>query len=288
MELERRAFDAGLPTATPVEPVRRHFGWATRVEAHGVWRAYRWLDHTTIDPEAVDVRWFGETVALLHTLYPLRAQPDSEWRWLGVHPLDQWRTWLDAAHDLDKAWAPTVEEHLDDIESVTTQIRSLYENSTDHLVSHRDLGPWNVLRTSDGLRLIDWENAGPTTASIELGRAVLAFGNDNPTRMDQLLAAYRAAGGLVAGEPEDLFNWSLTQHLSQITERIKISVGDLDPEDDPAPIWMTPSSIDQDIADGITTLRAKSDQLSTAANRLGHDPLWLGGGRPSDPESGMN
>ena len=265
MELERRALDAGLPTAIPIEPVRPYFGWATRIDDQGVWRAYEWLNHTMISAEAVDARWFGETLALLHKLYPLTAHPDSEWRWLGVYPPEQWRAWLDAAHSLDKPWAGPVVAHLDDIGAVTVQIRSLYEESTDHIVSHRDLGPWNVLRTSDGLRLIDWENAGPTAATVELGRAVLAFGSESPTRMSRLIEAYRTAGGQVMGRPQGLFTWQLTQQLSQITERIKISVGDLDPEDDPEPIWMNPSTIDIDIVDGTTTLRTKSDQLATAA-----------------------
>jgi len=268
MELERRALEAGLPIATPVEPVRPYFGWATQIEEQGVWRAYEWLDHTAIGADDVDARWFGETLALLHKLFPVRTHPESDWRWLGVYPAEQWLAWLDAAHGLGRAWAATVEAHLADIEAVTAQIRWLYDRSTDHIISHRDLGPWNVLRTSDGLRLIDWENAGPTTATIKLGRGLTSFGCDSPHRMAQLIEASRTAGGHIAGPSQGLFNWQVTQHLSQITERIKISVGDLDPEDDPEPIWMKPATIDIDIADSTKTLRTRFEQLVTAASSL--------------------
>lgn len=268
MELERRALAADLPTAVPVEPAQSHLGWAARIDDHGVWRAYEWLDHTPVSADGVDAQWFGRTLALLHTLCPMTELPESEWRWLGVHPMQQWQTWLAAARAADKLWVASVEDHLHDLDAVTQNIRRLYETSTDLIISHRDLGPWNVLRTPDGLRLIDWENAGPIAATLELGRALLAFGADDPARVRELITAYRAAGGRTAGRPEDLFSWQLTQHLSQITERIKISVGDLDAEDDPDPVWMDASTLDADIVDAVTTLRPTVDQLADAASRL--------------------
>jgi hypothetical protein len=269
MELERRALGAGLPIAIPVEPVRRHFGWATRIEGHGVWRAYQWLaDATPVATGDVDAEWFGQMLALLHTLFPLPILPESEWRWLGVYALEQWRSWLDAAYSSGRGWAEPVEVHLEDIEAVTSHIRNLYARSSDYLVSHRDFGPWNVLRVTDRLVLIDWENAGPTTATVELGRAVLAFGGGDPNRMRRLIDGYRAAGGVITGRIQDLFSWELTQHLSQLTERVRISVGDLDPEDDPVPIWVDPSTIDHDITAATTSLRAKADELAATASQL--------------------
>lgn len=227
-----------------------------------------WLDHAPVSADDIDARWFGRTLALLHTLCPMTELPESEWRWLGVYPMQQWQTWLAAARAADKSWVAPVEDHLQDIDAVTGHIRRLYETSTDLIISHRDLGPWNVLRTPDGLRLIDWENAGPITATLELGRALLAFGCDDPTRMRELIAGYRAGGGRTAGRPEDLFGWQLTQQLSQITERIKISVGDLDGEDDPDPVWMDASTLDADIVDAVTTLRPTVDQHAETASRL--------------------
>ena len=147
MELERRAVEAGLPTAVPVDPVRPLFGWASRIARQGVWRAYGWVDHTTQAIPQVDARWFGETFAGLHRLFPLEDRYEPEWRWLGVYPRDQWLQWLDAARHSDQCWTPMVETHLGDIEAVTDSIRALYKEAPDHIVSHRDFGPWNVLHT---------------------------------------------------------------------------------------------------------------------------------------------
>ncbi|HEY9291311.1 MAG TPA: aminoglycoside phosphotransferase family protein [Microlunatus sp.] len=267
MELERRALEAGLPIAVPVEPLRAHFGWASRIAQHGVWRVYEWVDHTTSSTQ-VDARWFGRTLAELHRLFPLRDRFEPEWRWLGVYPPAQWLRWLNEARHSGQPWAPTVQTHLGDIEVITNTIRVLYTEAPDHIVSHRDFGPWNVLHTPDQPILIDWENAGPTTAWAELGRAIAAFGSDSVARMKNLIQAYREAAGIAEGEPQHLFNWHLTQHLSQITERIKIAVGDLDDEDDPNPIWMDAATINEDIANAVTALPSKADELAATASKV--------------------
>lgn len=268
MELERRAREAGIATAVPVRPVDPLFGWATRISGHGVWRAYEWLEHTRPAAASVGERWFGETLALLHTLCPLGDGAEPEWRWLGVHSRDSWRRWQAAAVAAGKPWAATLDAGIDQVLAVTDHVRRVYETAPDHIVSHLDFGPWNVLRTTNGLVLIDWESAAPTTATAELGRGVAAFGEDDPGRMRRLIRAYQAAGGVVAGRPEDLFSWQLTQHLSGLTERIKIALGDLDAEDDPEPVWMTPATIDTDIAQAIVSLPSKRAELSVLAHKV--------------------
>jgi hypothetical protein len=267
MELERRARQAGVATAVPVRPAEPAFGWAARVGGHGVWRAYEWLEHNK--PAAGEVRelWFGDTLALLHTLYPLGEGFEPEWRWLGVHPSGTWHRWLAAAARAAIPWAATAKAGLGDVLAITDHLRRVYETATDHIVSHLDFGPWNVLETANGLVLIDWDSAGPTTATAELGRAVAAFAAD-PRRMRRLIEAYRTAGGVVVGRPEDLFSWQLTQHLSDLTERIKIALGDLTTEDDPNPIWMARAAIDDDITQAIVSLPRKQQDLSVLATSV--------------------
>jgi phosphotransferase family enzyme len=268
MELERRARQAGITTAVPVRPVEPAFGWAARVGVHGVWRAYEWVEHSKPAAGEVGERWFGDTLALLHTLYPLGDGCEPEWRWLGVHPSGTWNRWLTAAARAGKPWAATAEAGLGEVLAVTDHLRQVYETATDHIVSHLDFGPWNLLETTNGLVLIDWDSAGPTTATAELGRAVAAFAEDDPGRMRRLVEAYQVAGGVVAGRAEDLFSWQLTQHLSGLTERIKIALGDLTPEDDPSPIWMTPATIDDDIVQAIVSLPRRQHELSALATRV--------------------
>lgn len=268
MELERRAMQAGIATAVPVTPVKPAFAWAGRIAGHGVWRVYEWLEHTSIDLPEIDHRWFGDRLALLHKLYPLGRRFEPEWRWLGVYPRDIWERWLDTAARSRKPWATTVESELDRVLAITEYLRDVHQSAGDHIVSHRDLGPWNVLKTASGPVLIDWDSAGPTTASAELGRAVAAFGRDDAIRMRLLIEAYQEAGGTITCRTEDLFIWFLGQQLSGTTERIRIALGDLLPDDDPEPVWMDPATVDEDISKDITTLSARMNELKVLADRV--------------------
>ena len=38
------------------------------------------------------------------------------------------------------------------------------------VIGHCDAGPWNILRTADGMALIDWESAGPVDPLVELAQ----------------------------------------------------------------------------------------------------------------------
>lgn len=268
MELERRARRAGIATAVPVMPPEPLFGWATRVDGYGVWRAYEWLEHRKLDATDVGIGWFGETLACLHTLYPLESGFEPEWRWLGVYPRDRWEYWLDAAAETGKRWAAVARSELDRTLAITEYVRHVHQTATDHIVSHLDIGPWNVLHTAHGAVLIDWDGAGTTTASAELGRAVSAFGGEDPVRMRLLISAYLESGGTIACRAEDLFIWQITQRLSGITERIRITLGDIPVDDDPEPAWMNPKTIDADIVEALTGLPAHAAELSHMAARV--------------------
>lgn len=268
MELERRALAAGVAAAPPIEPIDAIFGWASRIDQYGVWRAYEYLDHTRPEAASIDERWVGDTLALLHHLMPLTGDHEPEWRWLGVYQPDDWQRWIDSADKAGKPWAHALRENLAEVLRTTQYLRTIYEHSTDHVVSHLDFGPWNVLQTHTGLVLIDWENAGPTTASAELGRVVTAFGSDDPVRMQRLVRAYKTACGSANGHPDDLFSWHLTQHMSGLTERIKISLGDMDPGEDLEPAWMNAATIDADIIDAVIGLHARATELATLAAQV--------------------
>lgn len=266
MELERRACQAGIATAVPVMPVAPVFGWATRIDGQGVWRAYEWLEHNTVDAADIEARWFGDTLALLHTLCPLGSAFEPEWRWLGVYPRETWERWLDAG--AGEKWAPTVHREFDRVLAITEYVRQAHLTATDHIVSHLDFGPWNVLSTAHGLVLIDWESAGSTTASAELGRALGAFGWDDPARMRSLRTAYEQAGGAITCRTEDLFVWQISQRLSGITERIRIVLGDISEYDDPDPVWMNAATVDADIVEALTALPAKLNELRDLAAQV--------------------
>ncbi len=113
--------------------------------------------------------------------------------------------------------------------------------------------------------LIDWEAAGPIKASAEVGRVLSAFGNGDTATMRRLMAAYEAHSGAIQCEPRDLFAWELAHHLTNLTERIVIALGEEPLEHGGA--WMDPATVDDDIA----TLLEELPEVIERFDRLGLD-----------------
>ena len=63
------------------------------------------------------------------------------------------------------------------------------------VASHRDIKPDNVLLTTAGPVLLDWDSAGPDAAEHELLRSALAMGFERRRPFTRTVAAYRRAGG---------------------------------------------------------------------------------------------
>ena len=75
--------------------------------------------------------------------------------------------------------------------------------------------------------------------------------------MRKLWAAYKQAGGIAQTEPQDLFIGFLTQHLSNVTERIMVSLGD-----EPPATWMNEPDINETIDAQLQSLPGRVDFLS--------------------------
>lgn len=90
MSYEQRVSDAGVripPAVLPLEPL---FRWAAQVGRHGTFRVYEWVDHRAVSERDDLVTWVGQTLAELHSLEPLGAGFEPEWRWIGVRPREDW------------------------------------------------------------------------------------------------------------------------------------------------------------------------------------------------------
>jgi hypothetical protein len=81
--------------------------------------------------------------------------------------------------------------------------------------------------------------------------------------MRRIMAAYEAHGGAIQCEPRDLFAWELAHHLSNLTERIVIALGEEPPEHGGA--WMELATVDDDIA----TLLDELPEVIERFDRLG-------------------
>ena len=149
---------------------------------------------------AVAATWLGETVATLELLPdPPNAPALDPWLagWLTSAPTEgQWRDVLDRARQSGRPWAELLASRIAQLVSLGTIVGSL---SDDHLsVLHTDLQPKNVLVTSAGFALLDWDDAALCSRDHILARALVEWLTPGGVHLDAIMRfmrAYRSRGG---------------------------------------------------------------------------------------------
>jgi Ser/Thr protein kinase RdoA (MazF antagonist) len=261
MALEAAALTQGLPIARPVEPRAPAFGYAARVHEFGTVRLYDWIEHRTLTPADDVAAWLGRVAARLHGLMPLPGvQP--EWRWWGVFPRDRWEEWAALGRSQAKPWATALGDKVGFFYELGQSIQAAFTTAGDQVLSHGDLEPYNVLVSAEGPVLIDWESVACESATLEISRAALSFGGDNPARISRILQEYVDSGGALAPTGDDLFVRKVSLHLCHLAERLDVEVGK-----EPAPGWMQGQDlaalISQDLHTFPQTVRHLRDLATT-------------------------
>lgn len=236
MAFEVRVAAAGLPVPEPVRPADPAWGLAADLDdGFGVVRVYAWLDGDAPTGEEDLSSWYGATLAGLHSLEPATDRPvDAMWPlWYGVQPTEAWDGWLAEGVAQGRPWAPVLKERLPLIADLSARIEAAYQEVGDYVVTHRDVLPHNVLMTAcRGPVLIDWDAAGPDSATLETAAAAfdgartgLDHGAEpDPARIAATLAAYRDHGGDL--RPSDfLLARRLGVHLSRCAVRMRVTLG---------------------------------------------------------------
>ncbi|MGW0433522.1 phosphotransferase enzyme family protein [Micromonospora sp. NPDC003197] len=234
MAFERRACAAGIRMPEAIEPADPAWGLAADLgDGQGVVRVHTWLDGAAADPGADLSDWYGATLAALHGLEPAgERRTDSMWPlWYGVEPPQRWADWLAAGLRQGLLWAPVLRQRLALVLDLTEQIEAAYRVVDDHVVTHRDVLPHNVLVPADGGPvLIDWDTAGPDSATLETAAALHDYARygtgtePDLARFTAALAAYRAHGGVVQPCPFPLAR-RMGVHLARCAERIRVTLG---------------------------------------------------------------
>ena len=245
MEFERLALEAGVDMPEPVAPADPLLGWVTRIDER-LFRVYRWVEHR--DPGLDVSGWFGRTMAQVHQLQPLGSGGLPQWWRQAVHSPATWDRWFAEARRLGASWA----DRLPDIGAATTRIAELCDGVPDLVTTHGDLKPHNIVNSSSGPVLVDWDAVRIDSAALEAGRAAYIVGAGDSQRIRRILTAYTAAGGELGWTGPDLFLSVTRNHLQVLSELIQVWLGQAD-----AARWMGDrSTIESAIADRLLAMRA--------------------------------
>lgn len=190
-QLERRAMTAGLDVVPFLEPREPAVGLAAEVDDCLV-VLHRWAETVRDGDSAVGSEWLGETLARLHRLWPDPATDEAELsRAYGVHPLADWRRWVEDAAAAGLGWASAVSDAMDAVAEATELSLAALRLNLPRCVTHRDLNPPNLLHTAMGPLLCDFGYAGLDVPWLEAVDAALACSR----KPAETIMTYQRAGG---------------------------------------------------------------------------------------------
>lgn len=152
---EQRVSAAGILTPRTVPPLQPLVGWIGRVAGCGAYRVTEWVEHRTVSDDDDLADWLGWALATLHSLEPHTGSFELAYY---IHPAEEWQEWTARAAEQRRLWATELAEHLEDYLAITAKLSATCIEAGDHVITHRDMVPFNVLITRKGPILIDWES----------------------------------------------------------------------------------------------------------------------------------
>jgi hypothetical protein len=220
------------------------------------------VEHRKVTDDDDLSEWLGWVLATMHRLERYSASIEAPYY---VHPAEQWQAWSAQATAQRRPWAAELPHNLDDYLAITSRLRATFFDVGDYVITHRDMVPFNVLITTTGPVLTDWEVIGPESASLEVGFAAVTFGRSNTGYIRRILDSYRANGGALVGNlGENLFAHKLGNELGRLATMLK---GALDGS--PLRGWQTRyEDYDQGITRLLREVLATAERLRKLATSL--------------------
>jgi Ser/Thr protein kinase RdoA (MazF antagonist) len=236
-EIELAAFAGGVGMARPVAAVG---GGPVAVVAGQQVRCHEWIDGEAKVNEqttATESRLMGELVGHLHGLSLSWSNHFDD-----VIPDEDELSWAALATKADRrhsALAPLITEHLVALEALGKQGWLLRQAHRElpRIGSHRDLNAHNVLFSDTGLRLIDWEAAGPIFAPWERACYATLWSARDSGRYDleavtAFLRGYRHAGGEIDHDDPDTLDYLVENVASWTKKNVRWALETITPEQD--------------------------------------------------------
>ncbi|QTI90543.1 phosphotransferase [Streptomyces sp. AgN23] len=207
--LQSAAWEAGITIPRPVEPPSPAIGFWHNPAGEALVRVSEWLEGHDLRraeaPSDADLskpaEWVGSTLARIALLGTGSGAGADDG--IALHSLAEWQEWVGEAGASDHPVAPSAHALLPVVADATTLIQDALRNPPGTVLVHGDTSRANVLRTSDGYALIDWE---VVRADVPWWEAVnVAFrvatpfngptAEGDPRVVRPLLAAYLDRGG---------------------------------------------------------------------------------------------
>jgi len=92
MQIEQKAIEAGIDTPPPIHPAWPVFGSVARIDGHGLFRAFPFIEHRSLANNDDVAEWIGTTLALTHGLQRLDFRPAPNY-WYGQFPPVEAQQW---------------------------------------------------------------------------------------------------------------------------------------------------------------------------------------------------
>ncbi|HVB42420.1 MAG TPA: aminoglycoside phosphotransferase family protein [Streptosporangiaceae bacterium] len=209
---ERHALAAGVAAPRPVpNPAdggclawvpRRDPALSDRVPV----RLHRWVDGRQVAPAPVTPQiagWAGQVLALLHGM-KIRPTDRSLFPVLNFDTADRWPELADAAHwhgataghQQCATWADLMDTVRPCVALMADLARSAGQLPEEEVLTHGDVDQKNLIVSSDGPVLCDWDLAAPLVPRRELADVALSLaGTEAAEIAREVVRSYRRAGG---------------------------------------------------------------------------------------------
>jgi Ser/Thr protein kinase RdoA (MazF antagonist) len=268
-EVEMAAFGGGIAMARPVPASA--VGEPVAVVAGQRVRCHQWIDgasklneQTSVEESAL----MGELVAHLHGLsLPWSSRFDDH------IPGEDESSWAALAEDAERAQSPLAPFISDNLATLERLADRAVHARQDHrqsprIGSHRDLNAHNVLFTAGGLRLIDWEAAGPVYPPWERANYATLWSARDHGRYDlealsAFLRGYRRGGGEIGNDDPDTLGFLVDNVENWTNKNVRWAIQTPTPDQDQSArylieaLLMTPTTIERrrrHLQDGIARL----------------------------------